>query len=320
MSLISLEEIELAAARIADTCLRTPVLPVAVDTERTGGAPLWIKAESLQPTGAFKLRGATNAIAQLSPAQHAAGVVTHSSGNHGQAVAFAAAAAGTHATVVMPHGSPGVKIDGTRRLGAEVVLVPVEQRAGACQEIAERTGAAFVAPYDDARVIAGQGTIGLEILEQIPDVAVVLVPVSGGGLISGIGAALKLSRPDVAVIGVEPELAGDLAEGFAVGERRIWSTDATTRTIADGLRTPAVGELNWAHIRAYVDDVVTVSEDAIIAAMREIVTRTRVVVEPSGAVAAAAYLERADAIPGGVTVAIASGGNVDPAVLASALG
>lgn len=320
MSLISLEEIELAAARIADTCLRTPVLPVAVDTERTGGAPLWIKAESLQPTGAFKLRGAANAIAQLSPAQHAAGVVTHSSGNHGQAVAFAAAAAGTHATVVMPHGSPAVKIDGTRRLGADVVFVPVEQRAGACQEIAERTGAAFVAPYDDARVIAGQGTIGLEILEQIPDVAVVLVPVSGGGLISGIGAALKLSRPDVAVIGVEPELAGDLAEGFAVGERRIWSTDATTRTIADGLRTPAVGELNWAHIRAYVDDVVTVSEDAIIAAMREIVTRTRVVVEPSGAVAAAAYLERADAIPGGVTVAIASGGNVDPAVLASALG
>ena len=201
-----------------------------------------------------------------------------------------------------------------------MVLVPVEQRAGACQEIAERTGAAFIAPYDDARVIAGQGTIGLEILEQIPDVAVVLVPVSGGGLISGIGAALKLSRPDVAVIGVEPELAGDLAEGFAVGERRIWSTDATTRTIADGLRTPAVGELNWAHIRAYVDDVVTVSEDAIIAAMREIVTRTRVVVEPSGAVAAAAYLERADVIPGGVTVAIASGGNVDPAVLASALG
>lgn len=319
MGLVSIEDIELAASRVAATCLRTPVLPLATDANRGERSPLWVKAESLQPTGAFKLRGATNAIALLSPERRAVGVVTHSSGNHAQAVAFAAAAARVHATVVMPEGSPQVKIDRTRGWGAEVVLVPVADRASRCQEIADRTGAEIIPPYDDARVIAGQGTVGLEILEQVPDVDVVLVPVSGGGLLSGIATVIKAKRPRTKVIGVEPELAGDLAEGFSLGERRVWSTEKTTRTIADGLRTPSVGELNWAHIRAYVDDVVTVSERAIVTAMRELAARSRIVVEPSGAVATAAYLEHGYRIPDGVTVAIASGGNVDLGAYAAAL-
>jgi threonine dehydratase len=251
--------------------------------------------------------------------KRAAGVVTHSSGNHAQAIAFAAAAAGVPATVVMPEGSPQVKVDGTRRWGAEVVLVPVTERASRCAEIAARTGAEVVPPYDDARIIAGQGTVGLEIVAQVPDVDVVLVPVSGGGLLSGVAVAVKALRPECMVIGVEPALAGDLAEGFAAGERRVWSTDQTTRTIADGLRTPSVGELNWEHVHRYVDDVVTVSEETILSAMREIVTRARIVVEPSGAVAAAAYVEHGDTLPRGTTVAIASGGNVDPELLASVL-
>lgn len=319
MTLVTAHEIEQASSRVAATCLRTPVLPVAVDADRAVTSPLWVKAESLQPTGAFKLRGATNAVAQLTPDQRALGVVTHSSGNHAQAVAFAAAAAGVKATVVMPEGSPRVKSDATRGWGAEVVLVPVHERESACADIARRTGAEFIAPYDDPRVIAGQGTAGLEVLDQVPDVDVVLVPVSGGGLISGIATAIKSRRPQTKVIGVEPELAGDLAAGFAAGERREWPTNLTARTIADGLRTPSVGLLNWEHIRAYVDDVVTVGEDAILAAMGEIVRRCRVVVEPSGAVAAAGYFEHAERLPAGVTVAIASGGNVDPDLLSAVL-
>lgn len=319
MDLVTLADIEKAVARVAATCLRTPVLPVAVATGRPDASQLWVKAESLQPTGAFKLRGATNAIAQLSAEQRSLGVVTHSSGNHGQAVAFAAAAIGAKATVVMPEGSPRVKIDATIGWGAEVELVPMAERGPACTEITERTGAVFIPPYDDPWVIAGQGTAGLELLEQVPDVDVVLVPVSGGGLISGIAAAVKAHRPQATVIGVEPELAGDLAEGFAAGERREWPTQTTSGTIADGLRNPAVGVLNWEHVRAYVDDVLTVSEDAIRSAMGEVVRRCRIVVEPSGAVAAAGYLEYADRLPPGVTVAVASGGNVEASLLASVL-
>lgn len=317
MTLIDIAEIEAAAKAVADTCLRTPVLPVAA---KGGRGSLWAKAECLQPTGAFKLRGATNAVASLTDAQRAAGVVTHSSGNHGQAVAFAATAAGVRATVVMPEGAASVKVEATRQWGAEIVMVPVEERRQTCAAIAERTGAEIIEPFDDARVIAGQGTVGLEIVDQVPDVSVVLVPVGGGGLISGVAAAVKARRPEVRVIGVEPELAGDLAEGFHAGTHATWSTDRTTRTIADGLRGGSVGQLNWEHITKYVDDVLTVSEDAIRASMREIATRSRVVAEPSGAVAAAAYVERGADLPAGTAVAVVSGGNVDPALLAEVLG
>ena len=317
MTLVEIEAIEAAARPVADTCLRTPVLPFGAEDDR--GA-LWLKAECLQPTGAFKLRGATNAIAGLSQTQRAAGVVTHSSGNHGQALAFAAAAAGVHATVVMPDGAAPVKVAATRQWGGEVVMVPVGERESACQAVAERTGAEIIPPYDDDRIIAGQGTVGLEIVEQLPDVTAVLVPVGGGGLISGVATAVKRRLPDAAVVGVEPKLAADLAEGFVAGERVTWSTDLTTRTFADGLRGATVGERNWEHIRAYVDDVVTVSEDAIHVAMGKIAERCRIVAEPSGAVATAAYLEHGAALPGGTTVAVVSGGNVDPKLLAGALG
>ncbi|MBW9214055.1 threonine/serine dehydratase [Mumia sp. zg.B53] len=312
-SLVGLDDIRAAAERIAGTCLRTPVVPFVTPE---GSVPWAVKAEGLQPTGAFKLRGATNAVALLDDAQRRAGVVTHSSGNHAQAVAYAARVAGVHATIVIPDNAPEVKVAATRRWGADVVMVAPSQRHARAQEIAAETGAALIPPYDDARVIAGQGTVGLEIVEQVPDLATVVVPVSGGGLVSGVAAAVKALRPDVRVVAVEPELAADLAEGWAAGERRVWSVADTSRTVADGLRTDSVGVLNWDHITAYVDDVVTVSEEEILAAVGAVVRGARVVVEPSGAVAAAAVLKGVVGDTAGTTVAIASGANIDPAVLA----
>ncbi|MFD1824983.1 threonine ammonia-lyase [Mumia zhuanghuii] len=315
--LVTLSDIEHASERIASTCLRTPVVPLV---QPDGDVPLWLKAESLQPTGAFKLRGATNAVAVLDTAQRQRGVVTHSSGNHAQAVAYAARAAGVRATIVIPENAPSLKVEATRRWGAEIVIVPPSERLARAEQIAAETGAVLIPPYDDPDVIAGQGTVGLEIVEQVADLGTVLVPVSGGGLVSGIAAAVKALRPDVRVIAVEPELAGDLAEGWAAGERRVWSVADTSRTVADGLRTDSVGVLNWAHVQAFVDDVVTVSEDEILAAVGTVVRGSRLVVEPSGAVAAAAVLAGRVGPVAGTTVAVASGGNVPPETLARLLG
>lgn len=314
--LVRVQDIEAAAARIASVCVRTPLLRLPVGA---ADAELWVKPESLQPTGAFKLRGATNAVLSLHPQARARGVVTHSSGNHGQALASAAAAAGIPCTVVMPEGAAAGKVAATRRWGACVVFVPVDQRAIACADIAARNGAAVVPPYDSAAVIAGQGTIGLEIAADLPDLDTVLVPVGGGGLISGVAVAVKAHSPRTRVVGVEPELAADLAEGFAAGHRISWSGERTWRTMADGLRGTAVGDLNWAHIRSFVDDVVTVTEPAIVAAMRQLAVAGRLVAEPSGAVATAAFLTHPAATSWGRTVAVVSGGNVDPAALAAAL-
>ncbi|KAA1422155.1 pyridoxal-phosphate dependent enzyme [Mumia zhuanghuii] len=312
-ALVSVDDIRAAAERIAATCLRTPVVPLVT---ADGTVPFLVKAEGLQATGAFKLRGATNAIALLDDDQRRAGVVSHSSGNHAQAVAYAAKVAGVHATIVIPENAPDVKVDATARWGAEIVRVPPEERLQRAEQIASDTGAELIPPYDDARVIAGQGTVGLEIVEQVADLDVVVVPVSGGGLVSGIAAAVKALRPDVRVIAVEPELAGDLAEGWAAGERRVWPVADTQRTVADGLRTDSVGLLNWDHIAAFVDDVVTVSEDEILTAVGTVVRGARLVVEASGAVAAAALLHDRVEVGGGVAVAIASGANIDPEVLA----
>ena len=307
--LVTVDDVAAAAVRIAGTCTRTPLLTV---DDGDPADPLRLKPESLQPTGAFKLRGATNAIRSLTHDQLAHGVVTHSSGNHAQAVAHAARAVGVRATVVMPDDAAEVKVLATVRLGARVVRVPVQERAAACDEIAAETGAAIIPPYDDARVIAGQGTVGLEVVADLPDLACVLVPVGGGGLISGVAVAVKSLRPKALVVGVEPVLAGDLAAGFAVGVRQTWPASATSRTLADGLRATAVGDLPWAHIHDLVDDVVTVTEDQIVDAVRWLARDARLVSEPSGAVAAAAWL----AVPGlrgaGRTVAVVSGGNVDP--------
>lgn len=315
-SLVGLADVEAAAERIAGLARRTPLLSTQLGRP---DAPLYVKAEALQIGGSFKLRGATNALAQLGPDERAKGVVTHSSGNHAQALARAARDLGIRATIVMPHNTPQVKLAATAALEAEIVLVDAAQRASTVERLREETGAVFVPPFDDAAIIAGQGTVGLEIVADLPDVATVLVPVSGGGLISGIGAAVKALRPDARVVAVEPALAGDLAEGWQRGERVQWDSTETGRTIADGLRVTSVGDLNWRHIREYVDDVVTVEEDAIRAAMKAVLLDAKVVAEPSGAVAVAGYSAYAESLPAGPAVAVVSGGNVDPALLAEVL-
>ncbi|ROR65514.1 threonine ammonia-lyase [Agrococcus jenensis] len=313
--LISLEDVQRARASIGEHCLRTPVM--LAQPHAPGGRSLWIKAESLQHTGSFKLRGATNAIAALGPDARAAGVVGYSAGNHGRGLARAARLAGVAATIVMPDAAPEAKVRGTREEGATVILRPPTETTAHAKHLALTLGLTVVPPDDDPHIIAGQGTIGLELLEQIDELDVVLVPVGGGGLISGIAVVLKRLRPQVRVIAVEPALAGDLAEGFAAGERKRWSRDVTGRTIADGLRSTNVGDLPWVHIQALVDDVVTVSEASIVEAMRWLSDATGLAVEPSGAVAAAAVLEHAATIGDGTVAAIATGGNIDPAVFAA---
>ena len=305
-------DIERAAERIRGVAVRTPLLPTLWgDAAR----PLWLKPESLQPVGSFKIRGATNKVASLPPHERARGLVAHSSGNHAQAVAYAARSAGVPALVVMPDAASPVKIAATRALGAEVVLVPPADRDTAAERLAAERGGVLVPPYDDPEVIAGQGTVGLEIVEDLSDVDTVLVPVSGGGLISGVATAVKARRPQTVVLGVEPELAADAAESLRTGERVEWSPADTYRTAADGLRTTSVGRLPWEHIRRFVDGILTVSEDEIAAAGRALALRSRLVAEPSGAVTSAAYLFHAADLPTGRTVAVVSGGNAEPALL-----
>lgn len=310
--LVTLADIEDAAALIRQYAVRTPLLA-------SPWPGLWIKPENLQPIGAFKIRGAVTAMSRLSPEVRARGVLAHSSGNHAQAVAYAARAFGIDAHIVIPDNAPARKVQATRDLGATVELVPVEQRFSRPLELAEQTGKALIPPFDHPDVISGQGTVGLEIAQDAPDVSTVLVPVSGGGLISGVAAAMTALLPGVKVVGVEPELAGDAAESFRAGRRIPWTPALTARTMADGLRTFSVGELPWAHISTQVHDIVTVSEDEIADATRRLLLEARLVAEPSGAVAAAAFLHHPEQLPGGKTVAVLSGGNIDPAVLLALL-
>jgi threonine dehydratase len=318
--LVTIDEIHAAATRIAPYAVRTPLLPPPLGD---GWAGLYLKPEMLQPIGAFKIRGAVNAIAALDPAVRRRGVVTHSSGNHAQAVAFAARAFGIAAHIVIPDVAPAGKVAATRALGAEVDLVPMAERLARTEQIAAATGMTLIPPFDHRDVIAGQGTIGLEIAEDLPrlsePVTAVLVPVSGGGLISGIAAALAAEAPDVAVIGVEPELAADAAASFRAGHRVAWDAADTVRTSADGLRVPEIGALPWQHIRRQVADVITVTEAEILTAAARLALEARLVAEPSGAVTAAAHLFHAGELPAGSHVAVLSGGNIDPALLASLL-
>ena len=306
--LVDIELIRDAAELIRPYAVRTPLL----------AAPwpgLWLKPENLQPIGAFKIRGAATAISRLDPAVRARGVLAHSSGNHAQAVAYTARAFGIDAHIVIPDNAPVGKIQATRDLGATVELVPVQERFSRPAELAEQTGKAMIPPFDHPDVISGQGTVGLEIAVDLPDVTTVLVPVSGGGLISGIAAAITALLPNAKVVGVEPELAGDAAESFRAGRRIPWTPEQTARTMADGLRTFSVGALPWEHISTQVHDIITVTEDEIADATRRLILQARLVAEPSGAVATAAYLHHTDQLPGGKTVAVLSGGNIDPAVL-----
>lgn len=318
-TLVSIEAIRAAAARISGVAVKTPLVraPFAgVEGE------VWLKAENLQPIGSFKLRGAANKILQLTPEEIGRGVITYSSGNHAQGVAYAAREVGAKAVIVMPSNAPAIKRAATIALGAEVVDVGLasSERLAMAEKLVREHGYVVVPPYDDEQIIAGQATCGLEIMEALPDVDLVLAPVSGGGLLSGTATAVKRLRPEAKVFGVEPELAGDTAESFRTGKIVTWPAEMTSRTIADGLRTQSVGVRNFAHIEAFVDGIITVTEAEIRAAMRAIVATARLVPEPSGAVAAAALLFHAAELPAyRKAVAVISGGNVDPKLLAEVL-
>jgi threonine dehydratase len=323
-SLVSTGTIRAAAARIASIAVRTPLIRALFPGLAGHGdaREIWLKAESLQPIGAFKIRGAANKILQLTADQIARGVITYSSGNHAQGVAYAAREVGARAVIVMPSNAPAIKRAATVAMGAEIVEVGVasSERLKMAERLVQEHGYIVVPPYDDEQIIAGQATCGLEIVEDLPDVDLVLTPVSGGGLLSGVASAVKQLKPEVRVFGVEPELAGDTAESFRTGKIVTWPAEMTSRTIADGLRTQSVGVRNFAHIQAFVDGIVTVTEAEIRAAMRAIVATTRLVPEPSGAVAAAALLFHSAELPEyKKAVAVVSGGNVDPALLADVL-
>lgn len=310
--LVEASDIERAARDLGDVALRTPLLRAPWLGDELG-ADVRLKCENLQRAGAFKVRGAYTAIARLPAAVRARGVIAFSSGNHAQGVALAAALFGVRAVVVMPTTAPPNKVDGARRLGAEVVLegVTSTERQRRAEAIAGEEGLAIIPAFDDPDIIAGQGTVGVEILEQWPEAELIVVPVGGGGLVSGVAAWAKRVRPSVRVIGVEPETADAMKRSLEAGEP---VTIPPSSTIADGLMPVRPGDLNLAHVRAFVDDVVRVSDDAILDATRRLLLNGKLVVEFSGAATVAALLSGAVA-PAGRTVAILSGGNLDPARL-----
>ena len=310
---LDLAAIRAAHDRIRSHIKRTPVITnEALDLAR--GARLSFKCENLQAAGAFKSRGACNAVFSLSDAEAVNGVVTHSSGNHAAALARAAQLRGISAYIVMPAGAPQSKVRNVESYGGKITYCEnsLHAREAACAQIAARTGAALVHPFDDLRVMAGQGTAALELLEEVPDLDLILCPVGGGGLLCGTAVAAKALKPGIRVIGVEPAVADDVAQSFRTG-RRI--SIPTPTTIADGLRTNSTGEKNLPLIQRYVDDIVTVSEEGIMAATRELCEKLRMVIEPSSAVPYAALLENKFPFAGKKTGLILSGGNVDLASL-----
>jgi len=312
--MVTLSDIQSARARLDGIAVRTPLIPIEYN-----GHTLYLKPENLQPIGAFKIRGAYNKIASLTNEERARGVVTYSSGNHAQGVAYAARALETKAVIVMPRAAPAVKCDATAALGAELILVGPSgvERMAKAEELAAKHGYIMIPPYDDEQIIAGQGTIGLEIIEDLPEVDLVLVPVGGGGLISGISTAIKSLKPEVKVIGVEPEVAGDAQASLRAGHIVKLPAEQATSTSADGLRAMYVGTITFEHIRRYVDDIVTVTEAEIDEAVRILARNPQTLAEPSGAVAPAAWLFHRDSLPkSNAAVAMISGGNIDPELLA----
>jgi threonine dehydratase len=301
---VSLAAIQAAAQALAGVAVRTPMVEVA-------GRPLFLKCEHLQAIGAFKIRGAFTAIAAMSPADRARGVVTNSSGNHGQAVAAVAHRFGIPSVIVMPESAPGVKVAGVRRHGGEVVFAgktrSAQQLTVAESYVTDRQ-MTMIPPFDHPGVITGQGTCGLEIVEQAPRVCTVLVPVGGGGLLSGVTAAISALRPDIEIVGVEPAGAPKLSAALAAGAP---VTLPQTASLADGLLTRAIGTLPWSIIRGKVDRAIQVTEEEIGAAVRWLYHHQGLTIEPSGAVTVAAVLAGKIALEGGV-VAVLSGGNVDP--------
>jgi threonine dehydratase len=303
-ALVTLEDIRAAAVRVSSVARVTPL----IDVSRQAGQSLLLKCESLQPTGAFKIRGAYNMVSQLTREERRRGVITYSSGNHGQAMALAARELGAPAVVVMPKTASRVKVEGARSFGAEVIFegtTSVDRRLRAERE-AEARGLTMVPPFDHPWIIAGQGTAGLEILDQRPDVGSVLVPIGGGGLIAGIAAAIKLTRPDIQVIGVEPDGAAAMKASVDAGHP---VTLDKTETIADGLMPVRPGDLTFAHVRQFVDRIVTVTDLQIVDAVLWLFSNAKIVAEPSGAATVAAALTIKPRLAAPV-VAVVSGGNI----------
>jgi threonine dehydratase len=315
-TLITLSDVRLAQHRLENITVRTKLIPFPLCAEDP--RRLLLKPENQQPIGAFKLRGAYNKIAALSENERKKGVISYSSGNHAQGVAYAARALKTKSVIVMPNNAPQIKREATAKLGAEIVLVGPgsDERKTKAEELAAQHGYVIVPPYNDEKIIAGQGTIGLEILEDLPNVGAILSPVGGGGLISGVAAATKMTNPEVKVIGVEPELAADAQASLRQGRIVQFPAEQVSRTLADGLRTQSIGPINFDHIRAYVDDIITVTENEIRQAMKYLSSNPDTVAEPSGAVATAGFLFHAKELPKTtLNVAIISGGNIEPHML-----
>jgi threonine dehydratase len=309
---VSLAALRAAARGLDGIAVQTPLVEIAALTSRSA-VPVSLKCEHLQPIGAFKIRGAFTAVSRIPPERRARGVITYSSGNHGQAVAYAARRLGIRSVVVMPERAPAIKVDGVRRLGGEVVIAgnSSSERYQKAQAMARQEGLVMVPPYESLDVITGQGTCGLEILEALPDVETILVPVGGGGLIAGVAAAVAAIKPSVRVIGVEPVGAPKLARALEAG--RPVKLDHT-ESMADGLLPLSIGELPFAVLSPVVREAIQVFEEEIAGAVRFLFREGGLSVEPSGAVTTAALLS-GRAHPTGPTVAIVSGGNVDPTLL-----
>ncbi len=318
---VTLAEIQAAATRIASAAIRTPLVQLHAPNLP---CEVWIKVEAAQPIGSFKIRGAFNKVSQLTPEQLAKGVITYSSGNHAQGVAYAAKVMGAKAVVVMPENAPTLKAVATRALGAEVIFVgPASTaRKAKAEELAAEHGYTIIEPYDHPHIIAGAATCGLEITQQLPDADLVIGPVSGGGLLSGTATGVKLAaqaglcNPNVQVFGAEPLVAADAKESFETKTLVEWPASRTASTIADGLRTQSLGQLNFQHILKHVNGIVAVTEQEILDAMKVYLTHSDLVPEPSGAVTLAAVLFHADELPPAKKIVIImSGGNVDPKLL-----
>lgn len=309
---VTIDDVRAAAERIRPFVHRTPLLASRSLSEAIG-SEIRLKCENLQRAGSFKIRGAMNALLQLSDDERQRGVVAFSSGNHAQGVALAAKLLGIKATIVMPENSVASKVEATRAYGAEVVNagVTAATRDTVAREIAEKTGTAVIPPFDDWRIIAGAGTVGLEIVDEWPDVDTIVVPLGGGGLLSGTALAATSLKPDVEVYGVEPRAGNDGEQSFRSG--RIVTIDPP-KTIADGARTLAIGQRNFSIIRERVRDVVSVDDDALLAAVKLAMYRTKLVIEPTGALGIAALLT-GTIRPGRKTAVVVSGGNLDFSLL-----
>jgi threonine dehydratase len=301
-------DVEMAARRIAPLIHRTPVLTSAY-FNRISGGELFFKCENFQKVGAFKFRGACNAVSRLSPSDRNRGIITHSSGNHAQAVALAARMNGYRATIVMPKNAPGVKVNAVKEYGADIVFCEstIASREETARNIMEKTGAVFIHPYNHPDVIAGQGTAAMELLQDHPDLDMIIAPVGGGGLISGTAITAKFTKPEMKVYAAEPELADDAFRSFHSGRiEPVLRTD----TVADGLRT-SLGTLTFRVIRKHVDDIVTVPEASIIRDLRAVWERMKILIEPSCAVPLSAVLDGKINIKGKKAGIILTGGNVD---------